>query len=60
MRLYILHCIDCRASTPGPEIVYCNHTVRVNGGIIEAWEAAKAEGYWPLYVVDSYFTVIEI
>lgn len=54
MRYYVLHCIDCRASTArSPETVYCEHRVEVAGGFIEACAKAREDGYWPLHVVAA-------
>lgn len=54
VRWYRLYCIDCKASTArSPETVYAHHRVEVAGGVIEAWDKAKADGYWPLYVLDT-------
>lgn len=54
MRYYRLHCIDCRASTArSPETIYCEHRVVVSGGVIDAWAQSQADGYWPLYVIES-------
>ena len=54
MRWYRLHCIDCRASTArSPETVFAEHRVEVAGGVIDAWEQARADGYWPLSVIES-------
>lgn len=52
-RWYELHCIDCKASTADQPIVYCEHRVEVSGGVVDAFEKARADGYWPLHVVAS-------
>lgn len=54
MRFYRLWCIDCEQSAGrSPVTVYCEHRVEVAGGFIEACTQARADGYWPLHVIES-------
>lgn len=54
MRWYRLFCIDCRASVRmSPATLYCEHRVEVAGGVMDAWDQAKADGYWPLEVIAT-------
>jgi hypothetical protein len=54
MRWYRLWCIDCKASLSASlETFYREHRVEVAGGVLEAWDKAKRDGYWPLHVIES-------
>jgi hypothetical protein len=56
VRWYRLYCIDCRESVRmSPATLYCEHRVEVEGegGVIAAWDQAKADGYWPLEVIET-------
>ena len=59
-RWYVLQCIDCKASTADEPVVYAEHRVSVVGGVIDAFEQAKADGYWPLYVLASDWEQIDL
>lgn len=52
-RLYRLWCIDCAATlAASPGTVWCEHVVTAMG-VMDAWDIAKADGYWPVHVIES-------
>lgn len=54
MRRYRLYCIDCKATLAvAPETVWCEHVVTVLGGLPDACDKARSDGYWPVSVIES-------